>query len=331
MRLLRIDSSARAGSETGRLTAKFAEEWLPKKSMQMATCNHPSDLVLRIACPSAERPGLRNDSRVASFPNEENKRPVSSNPEGTKENDPIFHSLIESGEKLTPRNPLATVGSLIFQLLLLMAIVVIPLFHTDPLPKRERLTMLYLQPPPAAGAKATKIPAPPKLRFTYTPTSIAIPAPVHITQEAAPPPVSITGEVVGGVPGGVVGGVPGGVFSEMMGGPRSMPLPANTPEPTPVKRIRVASGVAEANLIHDVSPQYPPEAGRERIEGAVVLLAVIGTDGCVQDVQVVSGRPILAQAAMEAVKQWRYKPYLLNGVPVEIDSRITINFTLARG
>jgi periplasmic protein TonB len=110
-----------------------------------------------------------------------------------------------------------------------------------------------------------------------------------------------------------------------------MPLPPKTPEPTPVKRIRVASQVAEANLIHDVPPQYPPEAGRDRIEGTVVLLAVIGSDGSVTDVQVMSGLPILAQAAIEAVKQWRYKPYLLNGVPVEIDSRITINFTLFRG
>jgi protein TonB len=331
MRLLGIDSSARAGSVTRRLTAKFAEEWMTKESMQMATCNHPSDLVHHMEYPSAERPGLRNDSRVASFANEENERPVSFNQEGTKEDDLIFHNLIESGEKLATRSPWTTVGSLIFQLLLLMAIVVIPLFHADPLLKGETLTMLYLQAPPAAGAKDTKIQAPPKVRSAYTPTSIAIPAPVHVTPEAAPPPVSITGEGVGGVPGGVVGGVPGGVLSEMLGGPRSMPLPAKTPEPTPVKRIRVASGVAEANLIHDVPPQYPPEAGRERIEGPVVLLAVIGTDGSVQDVQVVSGLPILAQAAMEAVKQWRYKPYLLNGAPVEIDSRITINFTLSRG
>ena len=221
-------------------------------------------------------------------------------------------------------NPWATVGSLIFELLLLTAIVVIPLFHIDPLPKMETLTTLYLQPPPAASAKATKSQAPPKLRSTHAPTRVAIPAPVHITPEAVPLPVGITGEVVGGVPGGMVGGV----LSEMMGRPRSMPLP---PKPTPVKRIRVASGVAEANLIHGVPPQYPPEAGRERIEGAVVLLAVIGTDGSVQEVQVESGLPILAQAAMEAVKQWRYRPYLLNGVPVEIDSRITINFTLSRG
>jgi protein TonB len=100
-------------------------------------------------------------------------------------------------------------------------------------------------------------------------------------------------------------------------------------DPTPVKRIRVASRVAEANLIHDVAPTYPPEAGRTRVEGTVVLLTVIGKDGTVQDVRVESGLPILAQAAIDAVKQWRYKPYLLNGEPVEVASRITINFTLS--
>jgi protein TonB len=87
--------------------------------------------------------------------------------------------------------------------------------------------------------------------------------------------------------------------------------------------------VAEANLIHDVTPQYPPEAGRARLEGTVVLMAVIGSDGSVRDVRVESGLPVLAQAAIDAVKQWRYKPYLVDGEPVEVDSRITINFTLS--
>jgi TonB family protein len=143
--------------------------------------------------------------------------------------------------------------------------------------------------------------------------------------------VGTTGGVVGGVPGGVVDGVPGGVFSEVLGSARSVPSVAKTPESTPIKRIRVASRVAEANLIHDVAPQYPPEAGRARVEGAVVLMAVIGKDGSVQDVRVESGLPLLAQAAIDAVRQWRYRPYLLNGEPVEVDSRITINFTLSRG
>jgi protein TonB len=89
--------------------------------------------------------------------------------------------------------------------------------------------------------------------------------------------------------------------------------------------------MAQANLVYDVAPKYPPEAGRARIEGTVVLLAVIGKDGTVEDVRVENGLPMLAQAAIEAVKQWRYRPYLLNGEPVEVDSHITINFTLSKG
>ena len=237
--------------------------------------------------------GLRIGSRVAASPAEEKKQlPASSSPQGTEDGCLFHDSLIVSGGKLRPRNPWAAVGSLAFQLLLLLAVVVIPLFHTDPLPKREMLTMLYA--PPAAASNATRLQAPTP---AYTSTSIGIPAPIRRTQEAPPPPVDTTGGVVGGVPGGVVGGVPGGVLSEVLGSTRSVPVLAKTPEPTPIKRIRVASRVAEANLIHDVAPQYPPEAGRARIEGAVVLMAVIGKDGSVEDVRVESGLPILAQAA----------------------------------
>jgi len=288
----------------------------------MATCDHPSDLFHHIAYPSLGRPGLRTDSWLPALPSEKEKlSSASSSLQGVEAGDIFRESLIASG-KSRRRNPWATVGALVFQLVLLLALVVIPLFHTDPLPKRETLTMLYLQPSPAAGDNATKLRAR-KTTSTYTPTSIASPTPVPKTQEAPPPPVGTTS--------GVVGGVPGGVLSEVVGSTRSVPVLAKTPEPTPVKRMRIASRVAEANLIHDVAPQYPPEAGRARIEGAVVLMAVIGKDGRVEDVRVESGLPLLAQAAVDAVKQWRYRPYLLNGEPVEVDSRITINFTLSRG
>jgi len=124
--------------------------------------------------------------------------------------------------------------------------------------------------------------------------------------------------------------MPGGVISDLLRSNGTAPLLAKTAAPTP-KRIRVPATMAEANLVYDVAPKYPPEAGRERIEGIVVLMAVIGKDGTVRDVRVESGLPLLAQAAIEAVKQWRYRPYLLNGEPGEIDSQITINFNLARG
>ncbi len=289
----------------------------------MATCDHPSDLVHRIAYPTVRRPGLRIHPRIAALPAEEEKPlPVRSNLQGKEVGD-IFY-LIDS----RPRNPWAAIGSLAFLSVLLLALIVAPLYRTMPLPKRETLTMLYLQPPPAAGGNPTKFQAP-KPASTYTPTSTGITAPVHETQEAPPPPVGTTGGVVGGVPGGVVGGVPGGLSNEMLNSAPGVPVLAKSPVPMPVKRVRVAARVAEANLIHDVTPQYPTEAGRARLEGAVVLMAVIGKDGSVQDVRVESGLPILAQAAIDAVKQWRYKPYLVDGEPVEVDSRITINFTLS--
>jgi periplasmic protein TonB len=287
----------------------------------MATCDHPSELAYRTAYPSLQRPGLRIDPRIAALPTEEGKHaPILPRRQGVEE-DSLFHE-IESGAKLG-RNPLAGAGALAWQCLILLAAVVIPLFHTDPLPQKQTLTKLYLQPPAAAG-NAAKLRAPtPPSPSTFTPTSTAILVPVHKTQEAPPPPVGTTGGVVGG------DNVSSGVFGGMLTGAPSVPVLAKSPVPTPVKRIRVASRVVEANLIHDVPPQYPPQAGRARVEGSVVLMAVIGQDGSVKDVRVESGLPILAQAAIDAVKQWRYKPYLIDGEPVEVDSRITINFTLS--
>jgi len=271
-------------------------------------------------------PGLRISSRATASPAEGKKQlPVRSNLQGKEVGD-IFY-FVES----RPRNLWAEVGSLALQSLLLFAVIVIPLYHTDLLPKREMLTMLYAPPPPPpppAASNATRLRTPVS---TYMPSSTSISLPNQERETQEPPPTSdgTIGGVVGGVPGGVIGGVPGGVLGKVLGSTRSVPVLAKAADPAATKRVRVAGRVEEANLIHDVAPTYPPEAGRARIEGTVVLLAVIGKDGSVQDVRVESGLPILAQAAIEAVKQWRYRPYLLNGEPVEVDSRITINFTLS--
>jgi protein TonB len=84
-------------------------------------------------------------------------------------------------------------------------------------------------------------------------------------------------------------------------------------------------------LIRQIKPQYPPLARQARIQGQVILQAVIGKDGKVQNLHLISGHPMLVPAAMEAVKQWRYRPYYLNGAPVEVDTQIVVNFTLAGG
>lgn len=246
--------------------------------------------------------------------------------------DAIFHGLLLSGPNTAKRNPWAIAAALTLELLLLAVLVIAPLYRTETLPIGETVTRLYLQPPPAAGATATKTQAPrPPQTSTNAPAKPKIPTPVRITPEAAPAtPAKPTESVLGGIPGGVAGGIPGGVVGGIVPATRT-PIPVKAPEVAPVRRIRVAARVAEANLVHDVPPQYPPDAGRARIEGSVVLIAVIGEDGTVKEVRVESGLPLLAQAAMDAVKQWRYKPYLVDGQPVEIDSRITINFTMTKG
>jgi protein TonB len=121
---------------------------------------------------------------------------------------------------------------------------------------------------------------------------------------------------VGGVPGGSVGGVLGGIV-----GSSAPPPPVARPE-----RIRVSSGVAAGLKIHDVDPVYPQMAKIAHIQGDVTLSAKISKTGSIEDLKIVSGHPLLAQAAMEAVKQWKYKPYGLNGEPVEIETTILVHF-----
>ena len=300
---------------------------LQSDQLAMATYNdNRSESNHSIACRVLPRLRLLIDSRITAFlEHEKEQRPASSS---LQEGDLFYDSLVVSGAKSRPRNPWATVGSLTLLPLALLALTVIPLLHTDPLPKRESVTMLYV--PPAAAASTAASLSAPTSSARHARASMTIPSAVHARHEAPSPPVDSAGGQIGGVPGGVVGGVPGGVLSGVLNGTGTVPVLAKAPAPPP-SRIRVPARVAEANLVHDVAPEYPPEAGRARIEGTVVLLAVIGKDGTVRNVRVENGLPVLAHAAIEAVKQWRYRPYLLNGEPVEVDSQITINFTISRG
>lgn len=94
--------------------------------------------------------------------------------------------------------------------------------------------------------------------------------------------------------------------------------------------VRISSGVAASNVVSKVIPQYPPEARKAGIQGVVVLLIKIDKQGRTHDLQFVSGVPQLADASIEAVKQWQYKPYLLNGQPTEVETTVQIKFTLSR-
>ena len=94
--------------------------------------------------------------------------------------------------------------------------------------------------------------------------------------------------------------------------------------------VRISGSVAAANLLTSVDPVYPPIAQAAHVQGAVVLHAIIDSDGTIQRLTIISGPPMLVQAAVDAAKQWTYKPYLLNGTPVEVETTITVTFHLAQ-
>ena len=100
------------------------------------------------------------------------------------------------------------------------------------------------------------------------------------------------------------------------------------PSSHPDRPIQRSSGVMEALLIHRVQPDYPQVAKEIHLSGNVELRAIIGTDGTVENIEVVSGNPILANAAVSAVKQWRYQPTRLSGIPVEVETVITVQFRM---
>ncbi len=98
----------------------------------------------------------------------------------------------------------------------------------------------------------------------------------------------------------------------------------------PVRRVRMGGSVAASSLVKKVSPQYPEEARHQRISGTVRMHAIIGTDGALKQIEVMYGDPILAEAAVRALKQWRYRQTTLDGVPVEIDTSVDMIFSLNR-
>jgi protein TonB len=147
-----------------------------------------------------------------------------------------------------------------------------------------------------------------------------------IKEDEAPPPEMSTGGVVGGVPGGVPGGQMGGVIGGIISS-----TPVAVPKVATPQRVRVSLGVSQGLLVKRVQPNYPPLARQARIQGTVLLQAEISKDGTIENLRLISGHPMLAPAAIEAVKQWRYRPYMLNGEPVAVETQVQVNFTLSGG
>ncbi len=242
-------------------------------------------------------------------------------------------SLIESGGKLKTKRGWTSIISFLLQFMIIGVMVLIPLIFTEALPKTVTLGFLVAPPPPppppppaAAPVKVVKVIQTDIVNGQLrTPTKI--PKKIEmIKEEEAPPPVMASAGVVGGVPGGVPGGSMGGVIGSVLSS-----TPVAVPKIATPQRVRVSAGVTQGLLVKRVQPNYPPLARQARIQGTVVLQAQISKTGDIENLQLISGHPMLAPAAIEAVKQWKYRPYLLNGEPVEVETQVQVNFTLAGG
>jgi periplasmic protein TonB len=243
-------------------------------------------------------------------------------------------SLIESGGRLKTKRGATTAISFVLQILLVGVLVLIPLIFTEALPKQQLMTFLVAPPPPpppppppaAAPVRVVKqIQSDLVNGQLRTPTKI--PQKVQmIKEDEAPPPEMSTGGVVGGVPGGVPGGQMGGVIGGIISS-----TPVAVPKVATPQRVRVSLGVSQGLLVKRVQPNYPPLARQARIQGTVLLQAEISKDGTIENLRLISGHPMLAPAAIEAVKQWRYRPYMLNGEPVAVETQVQVNFTLSGG
>lgn len=200
------------------------------------------------------------------------------------------------------------------------------------------MSVLLAPPPPLGGP-----PAPPRapqsvaavVPAVFDTDAIVAPATIPdevalLVEDVAGPPRLDSGSAISGigvVPGGIVTGVPGGVFTgERKPVPAPPPPPPSKP-PTP-EVIRVSEGVQAARLIHKVAPVYPSIAKQAGVSGVVKIEAIIGRDGTIRKLEVHSGHPLLIKPAMDAVKQWRYRPTILNGEPVEVLTQVEVRFVL---
>jgi protein TonB len=239
-----------------------------------------------------------------------------------------FESLVDSTARPVKRG--GALGlSLALHTALVTAAVVVPVLLYDAMPEPGEAVHAFFvtpslvapppppPPPPAAGvrlARATAV-AP------IVATAPSFVAPMDVQPLVAPSEGLDLGGVEGGVPGGVEGGMPGGVVGGVIGG---LPLEA----PPPRKVVRVGGAIVAPKLVHRVAPVYPELAAITRLHGVVILEATVDETGRVQTVSILRGQPVLQEAAIEAVKQWRYQPLLLNGEATPFILTVTLNFNL---
>jgi periplasmic protein TonB len=216
-------------------------------------------------------------------------------------------------------------ASFAVQTLAVATLLALPLLHTEGLPQmRSVVEPMFSSPRPAVTSEIRHLTNRPS---NSARSVLVVPRQTSrqtkfISAESSQPPVDVNRL---GIPGGTSNlWTENPIINSIANSSSNFALP-----PTPLRQPPRISRMMEGNLIHRVQPVYPTLARQARIQGQVVLRAIIKRDGMIENLQILNGHPMLVQAAIDAVKQWRYRPYFLNGEPVEVETQVTVNFVLS--
>jgi periplasmic protein TonB len=230
-------------------------------------------------------------------------------------------STFDSTKRIRTRSRRWMVATFAFNAAIMLALILIPLFHPEAITEKSISFLMSVPPAPAEQPRPVVRPvqaqaAPSNARTPFE-VPRRIPTDIYMQNRpdaAEPPDVAIM------MPDGGGTGVPGG----MLHGSGTSPVVVETH----ARPTMIPSRIAVGMLIRKVIPEYPPIARNIRLEGEVVLQATISKTGTIENLRVVSGPPLLQQAAIDAVKQWQYLPYLLNGEPVEVETTVNVDFRM---
>lgn len=234
-------------------------------------------------------------------------------------------STFESTGKIRTRSRGWMLAALLLDTAILLGLILIPLIHPEALPRMALSFLMEVPPPPPTPAPVQPRPL---VHTALTPSDmldgrIAAPRqiPKSIVVPATPEPLAVANLAVMDLGSGTPGGL-GDAF-HAQSAPRVVKAQPSAP-------VRISSGVAASIALRKDLPLYPAIAKAAGVEGTVTLAATISKSGTVENLRVVSGPAMLQQAAIDAVKNWRYRPYFLNGDPVEVETTVNVVFHLQR-
>jgi protein TonB len=239
----------------------------------------------------------------------------------------MFDDTLNSSWDQRSRRGLTALTSFGLQALAVGGLLILPLLRPPGLPMLRQLSTPVSLGEPLAAPPTARAPARGNSAALLNPQAIILRAPTQIPRDM--PTSSDDGPSQAGAPGPYIPGISG--LGSRNGVPIALgpaPSPVLPPAPAPAAVLVRLSHMREGDLIRKILPVYPPLARTARIQGQVVLQAVISRQGAIENLKVLAGHPLLVRAAMEAVRQWLYRPYVLNNEPVEVETQITVNFSL---